>query len=223
MNRTFRILSILAAALVAFAVTPALAVGPVEVEAGALYWVHDLEVESEGESIKESADAEALFAELWVNKLGFRAAWYKSDVDERMIKAEVDYKSLDARWKILKLTDSNFVALGAGWQQIDIDAMGESADSSGIRFVVDGNVGLGKLVYLYGEYVYYLEMDGFSVDGLSTGDLDGYELEFGVSLKPFPFLNLKAGYRISEFEYDIEGATETWTPDGYYAGVSFNF
>ena len=117
----------------------------------------------------------------------------------------------------------SFIALGAGWQQIEIDAMGESVDSSGIRLVADGNVGVGKLVYLYGEYVYYLEMDGFSIEGMSTGDLDGYEFEFGVSIKPFPFLNLKAGYRISEFEYDFDGGTETWTPDGYYAGVSFNF
>lgn len=223
MNRTFRVVSILAAGLLALAASPALALGPVEVEAGAIYWVHDLEVDSDGESVKESADAEALFAELWINKLGFRGAWYKSDVDENEIKAEVDYKSLDARWKVLKLTDSNFVALGAGWQQIEVDAMGESVDSSGIRLVADGNVGLGRLVYLYGEYVYYLEMDGFSIEGMSTGDLDGYEFEFGLSIKPFPFLNLKAGYRISEFDYDIDGGTETWTPDGYYAGVSFNF
>jgi hypothetical protein len=203
---------------------PVLAAGPVDIEAGALYWMHDLEVEMGEASEDFSADAPALFGEVWINKLGFTADWYQSEVDEPDVgDVDVDYKSLDARWKIFEVPGGNFVAVGAGLQQIDISGGGESFDSTGFRLVADAKVGLGRIVYAFGEAAIWTGLDDFEGGEVVLVDPSGQELEFGISVKPAPFFNIKAGYRRSTLEYDIEGQTEEWTGDGFFGGVSFNF
>jgi hypothetical protein len=201
---------------------PALAAGPVDVEVGALYWAHDLELEMV-ETVEYSADAPALFGEVWINKLGFTADWYQSDVDEPDVgDAEVDYKSLDARWKLLEVPGGNFLAVGAGMQQIDLSGDGESFDSTGFRIVADAKLGLGRIVYAFGEAAIWTGLDDFEGEGVLLEDPSGHEIEVGISIKPAPFFNIKAGYRTSTLDYDADGMGAEWAADGFFAGLSIN-
>lgn len=227
-----RMLSVLAACVIAVAAAPAYAVGPVDVEIGLKYWVHDVEFEDGfGDSETYDGDAPAFFAEVWVNKLGFAGSWHQSRVDENEGEIDIDFQAIDARWKVLKLTDNNFLAVGAGVQQIEWDIEGDKVDSTGFRIVADGQFGLGKIVYGFGEAVYYLGMgDADFSSGGGLEDIDGWELEFGVSVKPFPFLNAKAGYRMSELNAEIQmemlrvGNLKFDTSfDGWFGAVSVNF
>jgi len=212
------------AMLVVLGTAPSLAVGPVDVEVGALYWVHDVEQEMEGESREWSADAPALFGEVWIGDLGFAGSWHQSDIDAGELgQVDFDYTGVDARWKLLKAPGGNFLALGAGFQQVDIEADGESFDSTGFRLVADAKVGLGRIVYAFGQAAFWTGLDDFEGREVGLVDPSGWEAEFGVSVKPAPFFNIKAGYRRSSIDFDVMGSNEEWTGDGFFGGVSFNF
>ncbi|NJN64604.1 MAG: hypothetical protein HC882_06800 [Acidobacteria bacterium] len=217
-----RMLMVLAVCVIAAAASPALAVGPVDVEVGVKYWVH--EVEPDGDSETYDGDAPGFFAEVWINKLGFTAAWHQSRVDENGVESDVDFQGIDARWKLFSVTDNNFIGLGAGLQQLEFDSPDGSADSTGFRLVADGQAGLGKIVYVFGEAVYYIGMDDADLPGGgSLEDIEGWEFEFGVSVKPFPFLNAKAGYRTSQVDGTFEGNSSDTKFDGWFGAVSVNF
>jgi hypothetical protein len=212
------------ATLAGLGTAPVLAAGPVDVEVGALYWVHDVEQERGGESREWSADAPALFGEVWIGDLGFAGSWHQSDIDAGDLgEADFDYKAVDARWKLLEAPGGNFLALGAGFQQVDIAADGESFDSTGFRLVADAKVGLGRIVYAFGQAAVWTGLDDFEGRDVNLVDPSGWEAEFGVSVKPAPFFNIKAGYRRSSIDFDVGGDNEEWTGDGFFGGVSFNF
>ena len=212
------------AMLVGLGTTPVLAAGPVDVEVGVLYWVHDVEQEMDGDSRDWSADAPALFGEVWIGDLGFAGSWHQSDIDAgEMGEADFDYKGVDARWKLLEAPGGNFLALGAGFQQIDIEADGESFDSTGFRLVADAKIGLGRIVYAFGQASFWTGLDDFEGREVVLVDPSGWEAEFGISVKPAPFFNIKAGYRRSSLDFDVGGDNEEWTGDGFFGGVSFNF
>lgn len=221
-------LAIVSLAVFGLAIPSAMALGPVDVEAGAYYWVHDLDVDvdEDGESFSESFDADApgLFARVWISKVGIYGEYYSSDVDESGVDVQLDRMSIDARFKLIELTNSNYLAIGGGLQQIDVDADGGSDDSLGGRAVIEGNVGIGRLLYAYGEGVYYVGLDDLDFgEGDKIEDLEGWELEVGVSIKPAPFFNIKVGYRQTQLDGDFPGGSASWDGDGFIAGLSFNF
>lgn len=227
--RTFErgwLLTLVVMTLVGLGASPALALGPVDVEAGALYWVHDVERDIDGEAPLEwSGDAPAAFAEVWINKLGFAGSWHQTDLDDTGFfgDADFDYKGLDARWKVLDLPGGNFLALGAGFQQIDLEDEMESLDSTGFRLVADAQVGLGRIVYAFGQAALWTGLDDFEREMTRLEDPEGWEAEVGISVKPAPFFNIKAGYRQSVLEYSMGNTGGEWTSDGFFGGVSFNF
>ena len=64
-------------------------------------------------------------------------------------------------------------------------------------------------------------------------DLSGHEYEVGISVKPAPFVNLRAGYRVHSIDFNQTGmdpnlgfGTEmagTAESSGFLAGLVFNF
>ncbi|GAB4374377.1 MAG: hypothetical protein Kow0062_12320 [Acidobacteriota bacterium] len=218
MTRTLGILT--GTALCLLLAAPAFALGPVDVEAGVVYWMQDVEFQSGASSFTVDGDDVGLFAQVWIGDIAVRGAQYSTGVGEMGLDFSIDWQSVDVRWKAFELTDSNYIALGAGIQRISIDDAGGSDESAGFRLAAEAHFGLGRLIAVYGDAAYYLEMDDF--DGGGT-DVDGYEVEFGVSVKPAPFLNLRAGYRTSTIDYTFGSVPREITPDGFLAGVTINF
>lgn len=225
--RKLQILVVLS--LLALASSMSLALGPVDVEAGIVYW--DSETDFSLGSMSESFDSEDIgyFAEGWFGKWGAKGAVYNVDFDDSGEEGDlsIEYTSLDLRRKLFAPSENNFFALGVGWQKIKIDTGDGNIDTNGFRLAAEGRVGLVGVLYIYGDAAYYFSLDDFDSEVTNP---DGWELEFGLSYKPAPFVNLRAGYRTSSLDFDIDfseavvgSASGSLEPSGFLVGVSVNF
>lgn len=220
MTRTLRLLA-LGTVLAVAPHAPAWALGPVDGEVTALYWLSDTEV---GDT-SESSSALGGRAELWfVKKLGVSAGLYRPSPEGSLEGTDFDYKNLDIKWRLLSPTENNFLAVGAGWQKIDFDDNGVEADTSGPRLVAEGRVGLVNILYFYGRGAYLPDLDDMEVGLVTFTDGKGHELEFGLQVKPMPFVQFFAGYRIQEESFDGPlGFDIDLKHDGIVVGAGINF
>ncbi|KAA3625006.1 MAG: hypothetical protein DWQ08_09710, partial [Proteobacteria bacterium] len=125
---------------------PAYGIGPFDGELAVDWWANDPDANLDDGPL----DAGSLsgFAEVWWNEnWGVRGARYETTLEDIGFDSS-DHISLDVKRRFFSLTDSSFVALGAGWQNIDLDTGGSS---SGLRLTAEGRVGLGGAVSLYGQ------------------------------------------------------------------------
>jgi len=201
---------------------PALALGPVDGEVGAVWWANEYDVSGDGGSITSDADAPGFRAELWfLQRYGVRAERYASEPDLALLDgADTSYTSLDFRWRALSLTENNYLALGVGWQQMSLDTIGLDGDTSGVRLGVDGRVALPGLFYVYGQGAYLPSLDDAPAIDPAMGrfeDLDGWEYEAGVAWNMAPFVSLRAGYRAQQLNFSQTGI-EGLAPDTVYGG-----
>jgi opacity protein-like surface antigen len=228
-------LLILAAILVLAPVT-ALAAGPVDGEIGAIYW--NSEFDSTGAAaLTSGAGSPGFRASLWMfNKYGIRAGMFRTDLDDFSNIETSDYTSLDFMWRPISPTQNNYFAVGLGWQDMDLNTIGLQGSTSGARVNVEGRLGLGKIVFAYGEGSYLPALDDAAASSVAYGrfeDLSGYEYEIGVSVKPAPFVQIRAGYRMHSLDFKQTGldpllgfGTEmngTAESSGFLAGLTFNF
>jgi hypothetical protein len=212
------------------------AAGPVDAEIGAVYW--NSEYSGSGvASLSSDAGSPAFRASLWLfNKYGVKAGVYKTDLQDFGAVEDSSYTSIDLLWRPLSPTSNNYLAVGLGWQEMDLNAIGLEGDTSGARITVEGRVGLGTLFYAYGEGSYMPDLDEAVATTIGLGrfeDLSGQELELGVSWKMAPFVNLRAGYRMHRVEFNQTGLdpllgfgnaqSGTAESDGYLLGLVFNF
>lgn len=218
-------------ALLCLAVAPAWAVGPVDGEIGAIWWQNDFESTGGSTNVSDEASAPGFRAELWfAKKFGVRAATFNADVDNINVESS-DYTSVDVLYKLFAPTKNNFIALGAGWQEMDLESIGVADGTSGARISAEGRVGLIGMVHVYGQGSYLPELDDApamnSADGMFR-EIEGMEYEVGLSWKMFPFVAAKAGYRVTDVDFtrtdalsiDYSGNAKT---DGYFAGISAQF
>lgn len=185
--------------------TPAAALGPVDGEAGLQWWNTQFDSDIfEGEL---DVGTLSLFGDLWLDrKWGLGAAWYQADLENEELEDERRFH-LDLKRRLFSPTDNTYLAVGAGWERIDLSGGG---DSNGIRLVLEGRVGIGGFAYLYGlgAWLPWLsEPAGYT-------DLNGSEMEAGIGFEPLPFLSLRAGYRNFQLDYDAgetggSGASES--------------
>jgi len=206
--------------------TPALALGPVDGEVGALWWANEYATEG------ASADAgvPGINAELWwQSKFGVRAKLF-GDVDNT--SSSSDYTAVDVMWKPFSPTENNFVAVGVGWQDMDFTAIDSfSGDTSGMRLSVEGRVGIVGMVYAYGQAAYLPSMGDASDSVNEYSDMDGLEYEVGVSWKPAPFISVRGGYREAQLDYtrvefggaETSESSESSESSGFLLGVGFHF
>lgn len=212
------------------------AAGPIDGEVGAVYW--NSEFDSTGRSAMTSdAGSPGFRASLWLfNRYGIKAGIYQTDLDAFSSIESSNYTTLDVMWRAFSPTQNNYVAVGLGWQQMNLNSIYLAGSTSGARINVEGRVGLGRIVYAYGEGSYLPSLD----DGVATlpgygqfEDLSGHEYEVGISVKPAPFVNLRAGYRAHSIDFNQTGmdpnlgfGTEmagTAESSGFLAGLVFNF
>jgi hypothetical protein len=210
--------------------TPALAVGPVDGEVNALWWVNDTDVKTQAGSASGDGDAPGLRAEVWMfERYGVRAAQFSSDVSELGMNDSNDYTSIDLMWKAFAPTEHNFVAFGAGYEEMDLGLLGLDGDTSGVRLTAEGRVGFIGALYGYAQGAYLPSLgDTPSVVPLvSFRDMDGLEYELGISWKFMPFASLRAGYRQTSIDFtqsngvtNFDGTAES---TGFVAGVGAHF
>lgn len=159
------------------------------------------------------ADAEAW----WGHKWGLQGSLYKSDVLESNSREGPDFLSIDVKRRLISPTRNNFLALGLGWQSVEL---GQGADTQGYRFLMQGGLGLTPVLSLYGHVAWLPGM----VASDELEDPRGLEFEAGIAIKPFPFLSFRAGYRQFRLDYEsIEGEDETSKSTGVIVGAGLIF
>ena len=221
-------LSQMALALVVLccAAAPARAIGPLDAEVGAVWWANEFDAGG----VTTTAGAPGYRAELWLfNKYGMRASQFSSDLDDLGAESS-DYTSIDLMWRPFSSSDNSFVAVGLGWQDMDMQSLGLSDSTSGARISAEGRLGIFGALYAYGNYSYLPELDDTPAINPLLGtfeDMDGYEYEVGVSWNVAPFVSLRAGYRVNSVDFVLNdgivataGNTES---AGFLAGASINF
>lgn len=188
---------------------PALALGPVDGEVGLLWWQSDFDRDTDLEDISTDASAPGIRGELWFfNKLGVRASLFSSDLGD-LNEEDADNLSADVMWRLFSPTENTFLALGAGWQDLEFTESGVATtivETSGPRATLQGRVGLVGALHLYGHYSYMPELEDFTPSGTTDlyTDLEGNEFELGLFWKMGPFFDMRAGYRASEVDFTAQ-------------------
>jgi hypothetical protein len=215
---------------------PALAVGPVDGEVGAAWWANSFSASGNGSQVSSAAGAPGFRAELWFfGRYGLRAERYSSNLNG-LDAATSDYTSLDFRWRAFSPTKNNFIAIGAGWQQLDLGTLGLDGATSGARLGLEGRVAAAGAVYIYGQGSYLPDLRDTNAVDPALGqfrDMSGYEYEAGISWTILPVLSMRGGYRGQRIDFTrtgyivlpgdeeaIEGASES---NGFLLGLSFCF
>ena len=159
------------------------------------------------------ADAEVWWRQRW----GIKGSLYKSDVVESNSRDGPDFLSFDVKRRLISPTENNFLALGLGWQTVDLT---NDADTQGYRFLLQGGLGLTPVLSVYGHTAWLPGM----VESDEIGNPKGLEFEAGIAIKPFPFVSFRAGYRAFRLEYvGLEGAKETSKSRGVILGAGLTF
>jgi hypothetical protein len=218
MKGTLRLLALATLVLLGSSL-PARALGPVDLEVTALFWNSDTEVLGVSESSGEVGGR----AEIWFKKLGASAALFRPRPEGALSDLDFDYTNLDVKWKLISPTENNFIALGAGYQNVDVTAGGLSDDSTGPRLVAEGRVGLTAILYFYGRGAYMPDLSDLEEGTVTLTNGSGFEYEFGLQVKPFPFLQLFGGFRSHKNEYDVPLGTTEFKHDGIVVGGGVNF
>lgn len=190
------------------------AAGPLDGSVGLGWWANGFDANLGSGDV----DAGTLsgFAEVWWDqKWGIRGSRYESALEDAGIDT-TDHLSIDFKRRFFSLTDNSFVALGAGWESIDLDAGGTS---SGLRLTAEGRVGLGGVVSLYGHTSWLPELDDIG----ARSNLEGREYEAGVSYDPAPFMSLRLGFRRFRLDYDEGGSPASAESDGFILGAGFHW
>lgn len=209
-----RNLAVFVFAVAALALTaPALAVGPVDVEVGAQFWKNDLK--SDGDKV--SADGAGAFANVWFGRWGVRGGIDRTHPDNT---DDIDYYHLDVQYRLLDVSDFNYVAVGAGLERIDFGP----EDTSGPRVSVDGGISV-KVVQLFGTVVYAPKLSDIDINSTTKlEDVDYRSFEAGVAFHPLPFLRLRAGYRDVRTSGEVTGfGSIKATQKGPFIGASVKF
>jgi hypothetical protein len=228
MQRNLVSAAVVALAALGFA-TPTTALGPVDGEVGAVWWASDHEVSSGSGAVSEGADAPGFRAELWFyERYGVRASLFSAEPDS-LTDTTSDYTSLDVMWRAFSPTENNFVAIGAGWEDMDLATVGLDGSTSGARVSAEGRLSAG-IAYFYAQGSWQPALDDAPAEaGLGRFEnLEGKELEAGASVTVFPFMALRAGFRMQDVDFtfvdpvsqETDGNVET---AGWFAGLTVRF
>lgn len=168
----------------------AMALGPVAGQATLNWWANDFNADLG--TGKVNAGAFGGQASLWLDqKWGLAGALYRSDTSSRA--NDVDYFSIDLERRLLSATENNFLAVGAGYEQLGLSG----GDAHGPRLMLEGRVGLLGAVYAYGRTAWMPVFD----DTSTRRNLDAFELEAGVGFSPLPLITLGVGWRQFDLNY----------------------
>ena len=186
--------------------------GPVDGEVGVLGWgVGDYETGDFNTPMVSG------YGELWLNeRWGFRGALYRVNEDS-VLMAPDEQTFFDFKYRLLSATDSTFLALGLGWEQ---NRFGADGSGSGPRIMAEGRVGMGFLK-LYTEIGWAPALG----DVGARQDISSIAAEAGLVLDPFPFFDVRLGwrYQISDYTGVLTGSDVSEASYGVIMGAGFHW
>lgn len=157
-------------------------------------------------------------AEVWMaERWGLSGSLYRVEPAENAADGS-DHVSVDLKRRVFSTTDSKFLAVGLGWENIDF----ESGDSSGgMRLTVEGRFRLLGSMYLYGQSAWLPSLE----DVAGRSELQGSELQAGLAFQPAEVFSLQAGYRRFRLDYIDEetGAEDFAKSGGFVLGGGFHW
>jgi hypothetical protein len=185
---------------------------PLDVDIGVGWWSDSMDNGSGGAGNGGVSGV----SEIWLDKnWGVRGAHYTASLDDSGIDAS-DHTSIDFRRRFFSLSDNSFLSLGAGWESIGLES-GNS--SSGLRLSASGQVGLSGSVSLYGHTSWLPGLD----DVGELSNLEGQEIEAGLSFDPAPFVSVRLGYRRFKLDFDEGGSPSSSESDAFILGAGFHW
>ncbi|HED14729.1 MAG TPA: hypothetical protein ENI62_13930 [Gammaproteobacteria bacterium] len=212
MNHIFRLLSA-TFGLTLYAST-ALALGPIDGELGTIWWANSFQANNAAGNY--SAGGYGIRGNLWLdNRWGLNGTMLQSDLNGIGLDSNNHY-SFDIQRRIFSLSDNSYIALGLGWEQLNL----ANDSSAGSRLQISGRISLLGIAYLYGRSTWLPQLSDFA----GYQDVSGTEHEAGISITPFPFLSLRAGYR--RFSLDFTNATglgDSTESNGFILGAGFHW
>ena len=197
-------------------ITPSYALGPVDGELGIAWWANDFDADFSDTSI--DAGSVFIYGEGWLgDKWGIRGAWYDSDLEGEALSNQTR-TNLELRRKLFSPTDNNFLALGFGVENIDLENGG---DAQGIRVGTEARLGIPGPIFLYGKYAWVPEFG----DARNFDDISATEIDLGMHITPFPFMSLRIGYLKYELDYENTdvGLSGSSDASGFYLGGGFHW
>ena len=157
---------------------------------------------------------------VWWRRWGLEASYFKADGTDHEAEHNLDFVSVDAKRRLFSTAQNGFVTLGVGWTNIELDDVGETDNTQGLRFSLESRLGVAPLLHLYGHSAWYPGLE----DTSRLKQPNGFEVEAGVTVKPIPHLSFRAGYR--EFRLDfksLQGANESSKSQGVVFGAGFHW
>jgi len=193
----------------------ALALGLIDGELGTVWWANNFQANTTTSSY--NAGGYGIRGNLWLdNRWGVSGTMLQSDLTDIGLDSNNHY-SFDLQRRILSLSDNSYIALGLGWEQLNLS----NDSSSGSRLQISGRVSLLGIAYLYGRSTWIPQLSDFA----GYQDVSGLEHEAGISITPFPFLSLRAGYR--RFSLDFTNASsglgDSTESNGFILGAGFHW
>jgi len=191
------------------------ALGLVDGELGTVWWANDFQANTSTGNY--SAGGYGIRGNLWIdNAWGFKGTMLQSDLTEIGLDSNNHY-SFDLQRRIFSLSDNSYIALGLGWEQLNL----ANDSSSGSRLQISGRIGLLGMAYLYGHSTWLPQLNNFA----GYQDVSGSEQEAGISITPFPFLSLRAGYRrfSLDFTNSSSGLGDSTETNGFILGAGIHW
>lgn len=194
----------------------AIALGPVDGEIIVSLWNNQFE----SDLLNGEVDVGSITAsgELWIgDNWGLRVARYENDLKETDFENQ-QHTQFELRRRLLSISDNNFIALGVGVEKIDL-LNGES--STGLRVSAETRLALTPVTYFYARGALLPSMG----DAGAFSDISGTEIEAGISITPFPFLSLKAGFLVLDLDYENSdtGSGGNTRSDGLLIGAGIHW
>jgi hypothetical protein len=181
-------------------------------EADVFGWVDELEISSlDGHRTSSGAR--------------YKEAWYRDtwDLSGNMISSNGEFFSpqvepeADITRQIFSATDNRFLSLGLGWEGANV---GLEGPLGGPGLLLEGRWGVAGWAYVYGQSTWLPPLS----DSSGRSSLSGYELEAGLSVEPFPFWSLRAGYKHIRFDYQgASGYDSSSSVSGFLLGTGLHW
>jgi hypothetical protein len=201
----------------------ALALGPIDGEAGVVYWDSETDVSLLSGTTTDDTSGAGLHAEVWLlERWGFRGAAYDSEGDSGQSTGGLRYINAELNYKFFKPTENTFLAAGLGWKRVEFgDADGGSTtDVGGVRASIHGRFGFAGFIYVYGQAGWTPSMS----DVRGSDDFESQDAEVGISFEPAPFLSVRAGYRMEKLDFTvIETGDASVESDGFFVGAGVHW
>jgi hypothetical protein len=191
------------------------AVGPIDVELGALYWC----ASTDDGFAHEHSGAPAGFGNLWIkNSFGVGASRYDARPKGSLEGTDSDFTTVDVRWRWLSVSRNNFVAVGLGAERVGLVDDATTAP----RVSVEGRVSV-KIVYFFARGAYLPTLGSMTIGGVPYDGKTGLELEGGLAVKPAAFIHIYAAYKSNTIDMTGPSGDVSLTSSGPAVGLVFSF